>query len=1421
MTVGGPTITLSNGVKMPQVGLGTWQSSPAEVKGAVKAAIEAGYRLIDTAACYQNEGAIGEVIHELIQAGKVKREELFITTKLWVTHLHPDDIESAIRESLRLLQVDYVDLYIPHMPTCFNHNMTAQNHSVKVEDVWKGLEAIYKKGLTKAIGLSNFSGEQVERIMKIAEIPIHNLQVADRGLTADQKRPCACPETQVDSGDGLPASAVPGLTRKIIVSRTSVRPKACNQLTGRCKGGGLESPPTNKLHMSTLGERKFSQKPMGLEACNLPVGFKFHAKNSNRKESPDSGRKPGTVAPGRTGLQESCRLPKRKRTRMTICTYNARTLASEAAIKDLMVQAKKIKYDVIGLTETRRRHSLNAVFETGEELFLGTCDSRGVGGVGVLVNTSMAQNIDSFEQLTTRIGRLRMRRCGPTPALTIFVAYAPTSSYEEEEVEAFYMDLEKFYREDHAFYKVIIGDFNAKVGPRRTPEELHIGTHGLQWNDQGERLSEFIMTTKTIHGNSQFQKPFSLRWTWESPGGGYRNEIDHIIVNKRFCLTDVAVVPKFYTGSDHRLLRGRFSFTRRAEKAAKFSKRNPRTTINWDLFATLAGFWEDSAMDNIDEEYDRLVKHLHDCAKKAESIKTTKRRLSLETLELIRQRGAARAAGNQELTSELARLCREAIKKDLKERRAEVLAEAAEAGKSIRYARRDFASRKTRMTALRNPKGTTIASRRGMEKIIYDFYSDLFDSRAHLPPHHLREDGHVIPAVLPSEIRHAIMSVRNRTAAGPDRIKPEHLKNLPPVLINTLARIFTRYLSECKVPKQWKTSKTVLLYKKGDPHDIGNYRPICLLSVIYKLFTRVILNRIEKVLDEGQPCEQAGFRKGFSTIDHIHTVSRLIEVSREYKMPLCLTFIDLKKAFDSVETEAVVEALDNQGVPTQYIKVLRELYSNFTTGISPFYKNIIIDVKRGVRQGDTISPKIFTATLENAMRKLEWDDMGVKIDGRQLHHLRFADDIVLITPSISQAERMLTEFAETCGCIGLELNLQKTMFMRNGWISDAPFTLNGTNISECTSYVYLGRELNMMNDLAPELGRRRRAAWGAYKSIEDVVKKTKNTRLRAHLFNTTVLPALTYASETWALRKQEENAVSVIERAIERVMLGVSRFKQVRDGIRSSLLRQRSKIRDAAAFAKESKIRWAGHVMRFNDNRWTRAVSEWIPRDIKRNTGRPPTRWSDFFTKSFKENYDALRVPRERRNHWATLARDRDKWKNYWRPLDRFEDQRESRQQYHEIEDDMESVRQYRVELHLYWPQHELHEICKKHNISITSYATLGSPGRVNFKLPSGVKLEWAPAPADMDDPNVKKLAEKYKKTPAQILLRYVMDRNIAVIPKSVNPSRIVENFQVFDFKLTPDEIKELETTPHRQRLFLQDFMEGHPEDAFASERKH
>uniref|UniRef100_A0A0K0CTF2 Endo/exonuclease/phosphatase domain-containing protein n=1 Tax=Angiostrongylus cantonensis TaxID=6313 RepID=A0A0K0CTF2_ANGCA len=184
------------------------------------------------------------------------------------------------------------------------------------------------------------------------------------------------------------------------------------------------------------------------------------------------------------------------------------------------------------MAETRRQ-PFHAVYDTGEELFLGTCDSRGVGGVGVLVNTSLSININSFKELTNRIGYLRLKRCGPIPAFAIFIVYAPTSN-NDEEVEAFHMDLKKLYREDHTFFENIIADFN--------------------------QLSQFIMATNAFHGNSQFQKPHPQSWTSDSPSREYHNEIGHITVNKRFCLTDVAALPKFYTGSDHRLLPARIYF---------------------------------------------------------------------------------------------------------------------------------------------------------------------------------------------------------------------------------------------------------------------------------------------------------------------------------------------------------------------------------------------------------------------------------------------------------------------------------------------------------------------------------------------------------------------------------------------------------------------------------------------------------------------------------------------------------------------------------------------------------------------------------------------------------------------------------------------------------------------------------------------
>ncbi|VDM62437.1 unnamed protein product [Angiostrongylus costaricensis] len=196
------------------------------------------------------------------------------------------------------------------------------------------------------------------------------------------------------------------------------------------------------------------------------------------------------------------------------------------------------------------------------------------------------------------------------------------------------------------------------------------------------------------------------------------------------------------------------------------------------------------------------------------------------------------------------------------------------------------------------------------------------------------------------------------------------------------------------------------------------------------------------------------------------------------------------------------------------------------------------------------------------MRVLVWNSMRVQIDGRQLHHLRFADDIVLIKLKFRQAERMLADFDKACGKIGLRLNLTKTMLVMNGLQSCAQFTLNGTNISECLSYVHLGREINMMDDLAAEMSRREQADWGAFNSINDIAKKTKNIRLLGHLLDSTVIPVLTCASETWSLRRQDERFLSVVERVVERTMLGVLQFAQLKEGFQSSDLHLRSSIKN-------------------------------------------------------------------------------------------------------------------------------------------------------------------------------------------------------------------------------------------------------------------
>ncbi|KAG5841167.1 hypothetical protein ANANG_G00196700 [Anguilla anguilla] len=174
-----PCVTLSTGQKMPLVGLGTWKSAPGQVMQAVLSALDCGYRHIDCAAAYGNEQEVGEALRERVGLGKaLQREDVFVTSKLWNTQHHPDDVEPACRKSLADLGLDYLDLYLMHWPMAFqrgaevmprNADGSIRYADTHYRDTWKAMEALVDLGLARAIGLSNFNARQVDDVLSIAE----------------------------------------------------------------------------------------------------------------------------------------------------------------------------------------------------------------------------------------------------------------------------------------------------------------------------------------------------------------------------------------------------------------------------------------------------------------------------------------------------------------------------------------------------------------------------------------------------------------------------------------------------------------------------------------------------------------------------------------------------------------------------------------------------------------------------------------------------------------------------------------------------------------------------------------------------------------------------------------------------------------------------------------------------------------------------------------------------------------------------------------------------------------------------------------------------------------------------------------------------------------------------------------------------
>ena len=151
-----------------------------------------------------------------------------------------------------------------------------------------------------------------------------------------------------------------------------------------------------------------------------------------------------------------------------------------------------------------------------------------------------------------------------------------------------------------------------------------------------------------------------------------------------------------------------------------------------------------------------------------------------------------------------------------------------------------------------------------------------------------------VPSILKSEVQRAIQKLKIRSSPEEDMVKNAALKLGGDTIVETLTELYNKFLEEEKVVSSWMKAIVVLIHKGGDTTEVSNYRPTSLLSSLYNVFSNVIFQRLDSQIS--QPREQAGFRKGYSTFDHLHVVNQLQEKTHEYQLLLYMAFVDYKKS---------------------------------------------------------------------------------------------------------------------------------------------------------------------------------------------------------------------------------------------------------------------------------------------------------------------------------------------------------------------------------------------------------------------------------------------------------------------------------------------------------------------------------------------
>ncbi|KAJ2945399.1 hypothetical protein O0L34_g204 [Tuta absoluta] len=309
------------------------------------------------------------------------------------------------------------------------------------------------------------------------------------------------------------------------------------------------------------------------------------------------------------------------------------------------------------------------------------------------------------------------------------------------------------------------------------------------------------------------------------------------------------------------------------------------------------------------------------------------------------------------------------------------------------------------------------------------------------------------------EIVKALKSMKSGKAAGYDRVSVEMLKAGEGVVASQLYLLFNLCWRSGRVPSDWCKAIIVPLYKgKGSQLDCKNYRGISLLSVVGKLYAKVLIERVMKETDEKVWDAQAGFRKGMGCTDHVFSLRCIAEKFLAKNQKVYCAFVDLEKAYDRVVRNELWSALSMHGVSSILIRALKSLNkdSSACVRINGAYTELF-NIEKGVRQGCVASPWLFNLFMDSCLEDLKESECCLRMNGLLVKCLLYADDQVILASSAEGLQEMVNIMNEALKKKGMKVNVSKTkamVFEKEENMTECKIMIEEERVEQVKEFVY-------------------------------------------------------------------------------------------------------------------------------------------------------------------------------------------------------------------------------------------------------------------------------------------------------------------------------------------------------------------------------